>query len=231
MKFKASFAFQELSGSAKSVTAVKNGNSQYLRSRGTGNSVGSTAAQSKNRIIIRQLSQNWKKLTEAQRNAWNQRALEQSNSNQGYILTGENLYVQQNYWVVYSGNRANATPPASVAMPFIKNTYIGATVAEKEFGFWLSIDNNSVTNTSDYRMVIMVSPPQSAGISDAYNKCQVLKLSATLDHLAYKSDDYFDKYGEFSLAKPKIFFRCFIVNIKTGQKSNERQFFGDYRDE
>lgn len=70
MKYIPSIAFEEMSGSAKGVTAAKVRGRKYIRNRGYGGGF-KTAAQSSVKAIFKQLSQGWKGLTNAQILAWN----------------------------------------------------------------------------------------------------------------------------------------------------------------
>ena len=62
MKYIPSIAFEEMSGSAKGVTAAKVRGRKYIRNRGYGGGF-KTAAQSSVKAIFKQLSQGWKGLT------------------------------------------------------------------------------------------------------------------------------------------------------------------------
>ena len=77
MKYVPSIAFDEMSGSAKGVTAAKVRGRKYIRNRGYGGAT-RTAAQSSVKAIFKQLTQAWKNLSNAQILAWNQLALTQA---------------------------------------------------------------------------------------------------------------------------------------------------------
>ena len=70
MKYIPSIAFEEMSGSAKGVTAAKVRGRKYIRNRGYGGGF-KTSAQAAVKSIFKQLSQSWKSLTNAQILAWN----------------------------------------------------------------------------------------------------------------------------------------------------------------
>ena len=73
MKYIPSIAFEEMSGSAKGVTAAKTMGRKYIRNRGYGGGT-RTAAQAAVKSVFKQLSQGWKSLTNEQILAWNRRA-------------------------------------------------------------------------------------------------------------------------------------------------------------
>lgn len=72
MKYNPSIAFDEMSGSAKGVTAAKTRGRKYIRNRGYGGST-RTAFQSSVKAVFKQLSQVWQGLTNEQILAWNAR--------------------------------------------------------------------------------------------------------------------------------------------------------------
>lgn len=80
MKYIPSIAFEEMSDSAKGVTAAKVRGRKYIRNRGYGGGF-KTSAQAAVKSIFKQLSQSWKSLTNAQILAWNALANTQKGKN------------------------------------------------------------------------------------------------------------------------------------------------------
>ena len=74
MKYIPSIAFEEMSGSAKGVTAAKVKSRKYIRNRGYGGSV-RTADQAKVKGVFKRLTTMWRGLTNDQILAWNKLAL------------------------------------------------------------------------------------------------------------------------------------------------------------
>ena len=113
MRYKPSIAFDRMSGSAKGVTASQNKGAIFIRTRGTG-SKKRTADQATIKSIFRMLQQNWKHLTQAEIVAWNNAAKSQSGRRvlgQKAQLTGSNLYLRLNFWVVRCGGQPIELPP------------------------------------------------------------------------------------------------------------------------
>ena len=77
MKYIPSIAFEEMSGSAKGVTAAKTRGRKYIRNRGYGGST-RTEFQASVKSVFKQLSQSWKALSNAQILAWNKLAQSQA---------------------------------------------------------------------------------------------------------------------------------------------------------
>ena len=114
MKYIPSIAFEEMSGSAKGVTAAKTMGRKYIRNKGYGGGV-RTAIQAAVKSVFKQLSQSWKSLTNEQILAWT--SLAQSQAGRSVLgtsskITGSNLYMRLNYWIVTCGGDALANPPA-----------------------------------------------------------------------------------------------------------------------
>lgn len=114
MKYIPSIAFEEMSGSAKGVTAAKTRGRKYIRNRGYGGST-RTTFQSSVKAVFKQLSQGWKSLTNAQILAWNSLALSQEGRRvlgTSSKVSGANLYMRLNYWIVACG-----APPSAILRP------------------------------------------------------------------------------------------------------------------
>ena len=77
MKYIPSIAFEEMSGSAKGVTAAKTRGRKYIRNRGYGGST-RTEFQASVKSVFKQLSQSWKALSNAQILAWDKLAQSQA---------------------------------------------------------------------------------------------------------------------------------------------------------
>ena len=113
MKYVPSIAFDEMSGSAKGVTAAKSRGRKYIRNRGYGGST-RTSSQSSVKAVFKQLSQAWQGLTNEQILSWNASA----NSAQGKSvlgtkskISGANLFMRLNFWVLKCGGTMLTVPP------------------------------------------------------------------------------------------------------------------------
>ena len=217
MKYAPSIAFEEMSGSAKGVTAAKAKGRKYLRNRGYGKKT-TSASQSTVKGIFKQLSQSWKNLTVAQIKAWNN--LAQSQAGRSILgssakLSGLNLYQRLNFWIIRCGGAPVANPPALVGV----DAPSAATVqlSSEEFKFTLVSIPENVANL---RLVIEASAPTSHGISNAFDKASAFSdpFSVVADTMDIKAA-YDNKNGAPSAGRPKIFMRYFFVNAVTGEKS------------
>ena len=219
MKYVPSIAFDEMSGSAKGVTAAKVRGRKYIRNRGYGGSV-RTSAQASVKSIFKQLTQSWKNLTNAQILAWN--ALAQTQAGKSVLgtaskISGANLFTRLNYWVVYCGGEIMANPPVLQGVDAPTEAVI--TLTADKFTFELE---GEPANAADLKLIIQASAPQSNGISRAYGKASQVgePLEAVSEEYNIKTA-YDEKYGAPNAATPKVFMKYFFVNTKTGEKSGE----------
>ena len=219
MKYVPSIAFDEMSGSAKGVTAAKVRGRKYIRNRGYGGSV-RTSAQAAVKSIFKQLSQSWKNLTNAQILAWN--ALAQTQAGKSVLgtsakISGANLYSRLNYWIVACGGQAIANPPALQGVEAPTEAVI--TLTPTKFTFELEGEPEGVENL---KLIVQASAPQSNGVTRAYSKA--VQIGGPLEAVTEEYDlkkDYDEKHGAPNAASPKVFIKYFFVNTVTGEKSGE----------
>ena len=219
MKYVPSIAFDEMSGSAKGVTAAKTRGRKYIRNRGYGGSV-RTSAQASVKSVFKQLTQAWRNLTNEQILAWNALALTQMGKSvlgTGAKISGANLFTRLNYWVVACGGAIMTEPPVlkGVEAP------TSATIALTSEKFTFTLDGEPAV-PADLKLIILASPAQSNGITRAYSKA--VQIGGTYEPASEEYDikaAYDAKNGAPTAAAPKVFLRYFFVNTKTGEKSCE----------
>ena len=208
-----------MSGSAKGVTAAKNRGRKYIRNRGYGGST-RTSNQAEVKSIFKQLSQAWRNLTNAQILAWNALALTQMGKSilgtKGKI-SGANLFMRLNYWIVYCGGAIAENPPALVGVEAPSEAVITLTAEKFEFEL-----ENVPADTANLKLVILASEPQSNGVTRAYSKTAVIggPFAVEAAEIDIKAA-YETKNGAPTAAAPKVFMKYFFVNTKTGEKSGE----------
>ena len=220
MKYIPSIAFEEMSGSAKGVTAAKVKSRKYIRNRGYGGST-RTSYQASVKAVFKQLSQAWKSLTNAQILAWNAAA----NTAEGRSVLGTkgkisgcNLFMRLNYWVVYCGGSIMTAVPtlSGVDTPDDVTLVLSASAMT----FQLASIPSDVTNL---KLVIQASEPQGNGITRAYSKAAAFADPYTPVATAIDIKSAYDaKCGAPSAGYPKVFFKYFYVNTATGEKSGEK---------
>ena len=220
MKYIPSIAFEEMSGSAKGVTAAKVKSRKYIRNRGYGGST-RTSYQASVKAVFKQLSQAWRGLTNSQILAWNAAA----NSAEGRSVLGTkskisgcNLFMRLNYWVVFCGGDIMTTVPTLSGVEAPADATIA--LSSDSMTFTLPSIPEDVTNL---KLIILASEPQGNGITNAYSKAAAFEdpfIPATTAFNLKTRYDY--KYGAPSAGAPKVFFKYFYVNAATGEKSGEK---------
>lgn len=221
MKYIPSIAFEEMSGSAKGVTAAKTRGRKYIRNKGTGSNV-RTVAQATVKSVFRQLSQSWKNLTNEQILAWT--SLAQSQAGRSVLgtsskITGSNLYMRLNYWIVFCGGVALTDPPSLRGVEAPSSAAISLT----EDTFTFTLDSEPTQNLADLKLIIMASAPQSNGISSAYSKA--VGIGDPKEAVSEEYDlkvDYDARHGAPNEAAPKVFMKWFFVDTTTGEVSGEQ---------
>ena len=217
MKYIPSIAFEEMSGSAKGVTAAKMKSRKYIRNRGYGGSV-RTSDQAKVKSVFKMLTTTWRTLTNERILAWNKLALSQ----EGHAvlgtkakLSGSNLFTRLNYWVVALGGQVMVNPPEinSVEAPS------SATIVCQGDTFTFKLDQAPAHNGGIF-LVIEATAGTSNGASRSHASAAAIKLveEPTATGVDIRAD-YVAKNGAPSAAAPKIFFRYYFVDSSTGVKS------------
>ncbi len=219
MKYVPSIAFDEMSGSAKGVTAAKTMGRKYIRNRGYGGST-RTSAQASVKSIFKQLSQAWKNLSNAQILAWNALALTQAGKSvlgTSAKISGANLFTRLNYWVVACGGDVLQSPPTLQGVEAPTEAVI--TLTPSKFTFELE---GEPENSANLKLIVMASAPQSNGVTRAYGKA--VRIGEPLEAVSEVYDikaAYDEKNGVPTSAAPKVFMKYFFVNTLTGEKSGE----------
>ena len=221
MKYIPSIAFEEMSGSAKGVTAAKVKSRKYIRNRGYGGST-RTSYQASVKAVFKRLSQAWQSLTNAQILAWNAAA----NTAEGRSVLGTkskisgcNLFMRLNYWVVYCGGQIMTAVPTLTGVEAPADATIALSSAAMTFT--LPSIPSDVTNL---KLIIQASEPQGNGITRAYSKAAAFADPYTPVTTAIDIKSAYDnKNGAPSAGAPKVFFKYFYVNTATGEKSGEKQ--------
>ncbi len=209
-----------MSGSAKGVTASQNKGAIFIRTRGTG-SKKRTVDQAAVKSVFKLLQQSWKNLGTAEIVAWNNAAKSHSGRRvlgQKAQLTGANLYLRLNFWVVRCGSQPLTSPPllAGIEQPAVA----GAAISDSSFMFRL---NSVPEQAAGLRLVIMATGPQTVGTVTGVGRgstfCEPLVPTAGAVNLLQA---YAGKFGIPNVGKPKVFLRYFYVNPVTGEKSGEQ---------
>lgn len=217
MKYIPSIAFEEMSGSAKGVTAAKVKGRKFIRNRGYGGRIGTTD-QARNQGVMKMITTSWKSLTNEQMLAWNKLALSQDAKSvlgtKGKI-SGLNLFQRLNFWVVKLGGKLMTTPPTLTGV----ETPSEATVICTGAAFTFKL-NQAIADSGGIYLVIQASEGQSNGVSQGYGKATQIKIvEEPSDEVIDIKTDYEATKGVLNAGAPKVFIRYFYVNSTTGEVS------------
>lgn len=120
------------------------------------------------KAVFKQLSQAWKGLTNAQILAWNAAA----NTAEGRSVLGTkseisgcNLFMRLNYWVVYCGGSIMTAVPTLSGIEAPADATV--VLSSSAMTFQLADIPSDVTNL---KLIIQASEPQGNGITRAYSK-------------------------------------------------------------
>ena len=132
-----------------------------------------------------------------------------------------------NYWVVFCGGSIMTNPPALSGL----DAPASATLALSDEAFTLTLASIP-TVTTNIKLIICASAPQSNGISRAYSKAAEFIAPQTPVTTAISLKSAYDqKYGAPSTGAPKVFVKYFYVNTATGEKSGEMLALATYSED
>ena len=132
-------------------------------------------------------------------------------------ISGANLFMRLNYWVVYCGGNIMTAVPNLAGVVAPDSATI--TLTASAMTFQLATIPSDVTNL---KLVIQASDPQGNGITRAYSKAAAFADPYTPVATAIDIKSAYDsKCGAPSAGSPKVFFKYFYVNTATGEKSGD----------
>lgn len=127
-------------------------------------------------------------------------------------ISGSNLFMRLNYWVVYCGGQIMTSVPTLAGIEAPADAVLDLN--GQAMTFQLPTISADVTNL---KLVIQASGPQGNGITRAYSKAAAFDNPYTPVSTAIDIKAKYDaKYGAPSTGAPKVFFKYFYVNTATG---------------
>lgn len=178
-----------------------------------------TSAQASARSRLGGNSQKWGNLTELQRESWQNRAKETSKTNifgDQYFPSGKNLFTSLNNNLLLVNSQPLTTAPAMAQMPFIIQMTL--SIVTNPAGINLSFDYSGTVD--DNYIVYEATNGFSQGKYnfDGSYRCIATKLAEEPLTSTELINAYREKFGAI-VAGTKISFRCYFININTGQAS------------
>jgi len=230
MKFKPSIIINDLSGSAKGVTAATGRGGSYLQKKAA-TKAKPNPSQQQTTAIMRSLQQKWKTLTADQCRQWNTAAQTQLGKTVLGVttkLTGSNLYVRLNYWLTKCGSPLLITPPSLIQV----ETPSTATAVLNTASMQLTLASLPIDTT--LKLVICASAPQSTGVNPGSKSISTPTIAGPMALPASASTPiditaaYQTKYGTPPSKAAQIFLKYFYVSPVTGQKSQQAAMTAQY---
>lgn len=215
MKFQAGIFTPNLSGSAGGTTASRNRGGGYFRNKAIPTNP-DTVAQQASRTILAAFAQQWRTLTQPQRDAWDAAVNNFIGTDVfgvGRRKTGATLFTMLNANLASVGQAAITAPPLpnSVASPAIS----GVTIAIGAGTYEIAYTPSGVLFTAQ----LWATPPVSAGVS--YVKNQYRQIDAIAGGGASPLDfqaAYEAKFGVPPVGT-KVFVKMVLVSNASGIKS------------
>lgn len=177
-----------------------------------------TSFQAGVRALFGNLSQQWRNLTTAQRDAWNAAVNSYPKLNifgDTYLSTGKNLFVGVNTNILNAGGTLTLTPPTLTVLP----NPINITGQIQNVSELFTITPDDAITDADCVYSFEATAPSSPGksnFSGSYRKFAVVALNALDPDVQYAS--YVDKFG-FPPTGSAVSLRSKIINKVTGQVS------------
>lgn len=195
----------------------KNRFGSYIR-----NKVTPVNPQSIDQTLVRarfaQFSQQWRTLTEVQRDAWNA-AVDQWQTTDIFgdlkSPTGLQLFVRINTNIAIAGGSVVLLPPAPASMQAVTSAEVSADVSDSE----VVIDFTPTPVPAGFALVVEATEQVSPGINFVKNKFrQIIVYPATTATAQNVFPEYTAKFGGL-VAGQKLFIRLKFINLTTGQVS------------
>lgn len=211
----------DIRGAAGGNVFARNRSGAYVRNRTTPLNPQSTGQQIA-RAAFGGLSQAWRTLTEAQRQAWADAAPQYPYLNklgESRVYSGEQLYMKLNRNLQAAGQPLLDAPLNPSGVDSVNSLTIDMDINGAVLSLVGTLEANDATST----IVIQASAPVSAGKSTVPRSAFKNIATATEAEIVLEGDystDYQAVFGSFTgMEGAKVFFRVYSVNNATGQAS------------
>lgn len=216
-KIKYSALVSDMRNKLNGSVLSKNRYGSYMRNKVTPVNPQSTAQlAARNRLAS--LSQNWRGLTQLQRDAWSSQVTEWSSTNIfGDVInpTGQTLYIKVNSNIILAGGSSTNTPPSKVGI----QSLTAFSVAPDATGGTVVLTFAPTPVPANHALVIEATDQVSAGINFLKNRFrQIAVLPASTATGEDVINAYTAKFGSLQAGK-KIGFRATLINSQTGERA------------
>ena len=168
------------------------------------------------------LSQGWRGLTQAQRDAWNGAVSDYQRTDIFGDLknpTGINLYQRLNNNLLTIGESAVTTPPLPEA---VQAVVLSSVAAANGAGTLTATYAPAID--ADTKVKVFATAAQSPGKSFVKSEYRLIDVIVTADASPFSIEtEYEAKFGAIGAAGQKIFMKFVPVNLNTGQEGTASQ--------
>lgn len=218
-KVKFSALISEMRNKLNGSVFARNRGGAYLRNKVTPTNPQSFA-QVGARSLLTSYSQQWRSLTEPQREAWRSVVDQWSTTDVfGDVVnpSGSSLYIRLNINISLAGGTPLNTPPTPVGADALTDL----TVAAAAGAGTVSVTFAPGTVPADHALYIEGTAMQSPGISNANSKFRYFATeAAAATSPAAVGAEYITKFGAL-VAGQKLFIRAKFINGLTGEVSQK----------
>lgn len=218
-KVKFSALIAEMRNKLNGSVFARNRGGAYLRNKVTPTNP-QTIAQVGARSLLTSFSQNWRSLTEAQREAWKSVVDQWSTTDVfGDVVnpSGSSLYIRLNINISLAGGTPLSTPPTPVGADALTSLSVAAAAGAGTVA--VTFAPNAVP--AGHALYIEGSPMLSPGISNANSKFRYFATeAAAATSPAAVGTEYIAKFGTL-IAGQKLFIRAKFINSATGEVSQK----------
>jgi hypothetical protein len=173
-------------------------------------------SQQNARSTFTNLSQDWRDLSQADRDAWNSAAGDFKKTNifgDSYSPTGKNLYAIVNSNLLAAGQATVTVPPAAESPTAVTSFSVASNTTAAQ-----TLAYVPTPVAADNTLIIEATRPLSAGVGAAgaqYRKIGTVAAAAASPFNSFAA--YTAVFGT-PVAGKKIFFRCTPINNNSGMK-------------
>jgi hypothetical protein len=216
----------EMRGKLNGSVFSKNRSGNYLRNKVTPVNPQSTDQQAV-RSLLSSVSQSWRQLTQAQRDAWIN-----ASANFPYtdiygdskILSGQAFYNKLNLNLLKISAAMITNPPSSSDLPSLSGVALTVTKSTGTSAVTVTADWTASDEPANAEVLISATPPVGAGISFVKNKFRDISVQAIGAGPANISAAYTGKFGTVEVGQ-KVFILLQVVDNETGLVSQPYQAY------
>lgn len=207
----------EMRGKLNGSVFSKNRSGNYLRNKVTPVNP-QTSAQQAVRSLLASVSQSWRGLTQAQRDAWINAASTFPYTDvygDSKILSGQAFYNQLNLNLLKVGAAMISEPPVATSLPTLSGITLAVTRSTATSAIVATLTFIASDEPATADIMVRATPPIGAGISFVKNKFRDLSVIGSDASPAALAVAYEAQFGKPAVGQ-KVFLTLQVVDNTTG---------------